>query len=114
MHIWGDDWPHWQQLHESHDNIVRRFEKETRLYLSSKEKWGTLRWEWVTDKYSGKICMDKKNYIVLYDIIQQEAKEHPEIREELLADDLFFKNIIEEDCRKNGSRKIAVYKEGED
>ncbi len=45
MHSWGDDWPHWNELHEAEKFIGAYVYKWSRCRLQSKEKWGTLRYE---------------------------------------------------------------------
>ncbi len=47
MHSWGDDWPHWNELYEAENYIIAYVSKYSKCRLSSKEKWGTLRYEYV-------------------------------------------------------------------
>lgn len=47
MHSSGDDWPHWNELYEAEDWISAYVYKYSRCKLQSKEKWGSLRYEYV-------------------------------------------------------------------
>lgn len=47
MHSWGDDWPHWQELYAANHWISDYVYKWSWCRLQSKEKWGSLRYEYV-------------------------------------------------------------------
>lgn len=51
-HIWGDDWPHWKELYEAQDFIYEHTYRWSRCRLSSKEKYGTIRYEYVFPPYT--------------------------------------------------------------
>ncbi len=87
MHLWGDSWPHWDQLYKSENNINKKFEERTGLVLLSKEKYGTVRYEHIVDpktKYS--FADTKDNWMILKEIVFEEIEEYPEIKDELLSD----------------------------
>ncbi len=46
-HTWGDSWPHWQELYQAEIYIRDYVYKWSRCHLSSKEKYGTLRYEYI-------------------------------------------------------------------
>lgn len=52
-HIWGDDWPHWAELYEAEEFIINYVYKWSRCSLVSKEKYGTLRYEWLFPPFGG-------------------------------------------------------------
>lgn len=56
MHSWGDDWPHWNDLYEAERFIIDYVYKHSWCRLSCKEKWGTIRYEWVFPPRSGIYC----------------------------------------------------------
>jgi len=47
IHYWGDDWPHWNELYEAGNYIHNFVYKYSRCRLVYKEKYGTLRYEWM-------------------------------------------------------------------
>ena len=53
FHVWGDDWPHWNELYTAEDYIQAYVYKWSRCRLQSKEKWGTLRYERVLPPCKG-------------------------------------------------------------
>ncbi len=46
-HMWGDDWAHWDELYEAQNYIVKRVRQLSKCRLSCKEKYGTIRYEWL-------------------------------------------------------------------
>lgn len=46
-HEWGNDWPHWNELYEAESFIIDYVYKWSRCRLSCKEKYGTIRYEYV-------------------------------------------------------------------
>lgn len=46
-HIWGDDWPHWNELYEAETFIINYVYRYSWCRLSCKEKYGTIRYEHV-------------------------------------------------------------------
>lgn len=55
MHTWYDDWKHWDKLYEAQNFIVKYVGRRTGCYLMSKEKWGSLRYEWIIPP-KGHVC----------------------------------------------------------
>lgn len=47
MHYWGDSWPFWDDLNGAHRWITEELNKRTWCSLWSKEKYGTIRYEYV-------------------------------------------------------------------
>ncbi len=47
FHVWGDSWSHWEELYEAEQYIVNYVYKYSRCHISMKEKYGTLRYEWI-------------------------------------------------------------------
>ena len=106
-HIWGDDWPHWDKLYAAELFIYKYVYKYSFFRLSSKEKWGTLRYEWLWGpgdarfgpyiKIRGKIVwVWKLSYVynlwrryakwILNKAIKKAINKWPEIKEEILSD----------------------------
>ena len=52
-HIWGDDWPHWNDLYAAEDYIYKLVKLFTRCTLVSKEKYGTIRYEYIFPPQGG-------------------------------------------------------------
>ena len=54
-HYWGDDWEHWDELYKAEKWIVKFYEKVTGKYMITKEKYGTIRFEfeykWITNEH---------------------------------------------------------------
>lgn len=44
-HEWGDEWPYWKELYRAQKYFCRLYEKCTGKYPSTKEKYGTIRYE---------------------------------------------------------------------
>lgn len=52
--MWGDDWPHWNELYQAENWIADYVYTYSRCRLQSKEKWGQLRYEHVWPPTIGK------------------------------------------------------------
>lgn len=46
-HIWGDDWPYWDDLYEAKNFIVDHVYDKSWCRLCCKEKYGTIRYEFL-------------------------------------------------------------------
>ncbi len=46
-HTWGDDWSHWDELYKAQSYLSKYVYKWSRCRLSCKEKYGTIRYEWM-------------------------------------------------------------------
>jgi len=44
-HIWGDNWPYWDELYAAQIYIQRYVERRSGCYMLMKEKYGTIRYE---------------------------------------------------------------------
>jgi len=64
MHQWGDDWEHWDELYATEQKIRKTVWFWTRCRLISKEKYGTIRYEFILPP-GGKFFYPKKYYKVL-------------------------------------------------
>lgn len=54
FHTWGNSWPHWEELYKAEEWIYRYVKKYSLCILISKEKWGSLRYEWVFPPFARK------------------------------------------------------------
>lgn len=45
FHIWGDNWPYWDDLYMAEEEMRAYVKRYSGCYLSSKEKYGTIRYE---------------------------------------------------------------------
>lgn len=43
MHVWGDNWPHWEDINKA-VNLINWYARKGLLSTDAKEKWGELRW----------------------------------------------------------------------
>ncbi len=98
-HEWGDDWPHWDQLGKSMDNVTGAVARLSGCSVVCKEKYGTARWEWVLPphrfnylsyggsfrEYLYRLWVSYGKFILMV-YIEREAMRHPEIAAELLDD----------------------------
>lgn len=46
-HTWNDDWPYWEELYKAESYIVKWTYRLSLCHLSSKEKYGTIRYEYI-------------------------------------------------------------------
>ena len=46
-HHWGDNWPHWDELRRAQRRIHRTVRRLSGCHVFTKEKWGTLRYEYM-------------------------------------------------------------------
>ncbi len=93
-HDWSDDWPHWKELYAAEEYIGNYVYKYSRCRLSSKEKYGTLRYEriipprwcwymWDMWIYSKWTLLGQK---VLIRAVSKAVKKFPNVKEEILDD----------------------------
>jgi hypothetical protein len=47
IHMWGDDWPYWPDLENARIFIYKYVKRYSGCRLMSKEKYGTIRYEYV-------------------------------------------------------------------
>lgn len=104
MHEWGDGWPYWDMLHKAHDQIERTFRRLTGCTLISKEKYGTLRYEYILGPghslcyYDWNVSKVKRAALavsgwwavrcwrILWWVIKYYAKKYPNVKHELYED----------------------------
>lgn len=53
MHIWGDDWKWWKELYDAQQFIYKYTYRWSLCRLCSKEKYGTIRYEFMFPPFSG-------------------------------------------------------------
>lgn len=97
-HVWGDSWPHWEELYKAEQWIGKQLYKYTLCRLSSKEKYGTLRYEHTIPPkwcwYLGKNIFIYTQWcrfadFMLIKVVNQACKKFPNVEAELL-DDLYW------------------------
>ena len=94
MHIWNDDWKHWQDLEDAHIYIRECVAKQLpNCYFSTKEKYGTLRYEHISPTLeseelynSNPILWYETHWQVVADIIKKAAEKWPNVITELVVD----------------------------
>jgi len=57
-HFWGDSWTHWEDLEKAETYIHNEVYRKTRCYLISKEKYGSIRYQYIVPP-KGHACMRK-------------------------------------------------------
>jgi len=86
-HTWGDDWKHWGTLNTAIAFIYKTFEDRTLHTISMKEKYGTVRYEFINPIYDRP---EWYSQTLLWDELKKVVKEAtikwPEIKEELIED----------------------------
>lgn len=93
-HEWGDDWPYWGELYTAEEYIVKFVERYSFCYLSTKEKYGTLRYERVTPPRWSWYIFDFWLYskwaafgkFILRIAIKRACKKFPNCKSEILDD----------------------------
>lgn len=113
-HVRGDDWPHWPKLYEAEIYMFEFVYKRSFCELRSKEKYGTIRYEWLFPPGSRfsiripymKIKVGKEKFDMIWcwslcwvyrlwkrygkwtlnRAVKKACKKWPEIKDELLAD----------------------------
>lgn len=53
MHEWGDSWEHWKELYKAENYISNFVYRWSRCILCSKEKYGSIRYEWMFPPLGG-------------------------------------------------------------
>ena len=102
MHDWGDGWPYWDELWQAETTIVKAVKKYTRCILISKEKYGTIRYEYMFPPYCRVWYSNKLNrwwqqcwithlwcklgFYVAKRVILRILRDKPYLAEELLND----------------------------
>ena len=93
-HEWGDDWPYWKDLNEVMDYIWKYVFKRSRCSVIMKEKYGTIRYEWVIPKdyrWNSKIDFLYNMHVKLGRFFLEKAifkacNKWPHVRNEILDD----------------------------
>jgi len=89
MHIWGDEWfeKHGENLREAEQWIAEEVFARTGHRLSSKEKYGSLRYEYIHD---GEIS----DWHTLWTVVQEAAIKWPHLKDELYEDIASREDIV--------------------
>lgn len=93
-HEWGDNWPYWQELYEAEFYIRNYVYKHSLCRLSSKEKYGTIRYESLTPPKWAWYILDcwiyfkwiKVGQWALKRAIKKACKRFPNCKAEILDD----------------------------
>jgi len=92
-HTWGDDWPYWQELYAAETWVGDYVYKWSRCRLVSKEKYGTIRYEFILPP-DGRVCNVSWVYkkwttfgcFILHKAIKKAYIKFPNVAEELSCD----------------------------
>lgn len=102
-HWWGDDWPYWDDLYAAERYLYKFTKRWSRCSISTKEKYGTIRYEWIFPPWSGVFYHSRiqgwwVNYSWLHRkwarygkwvlglAVQRACKKWPQVKNELLDD----------------------------
>lgn len=108
-HEWNDNWPYWPMLYKAENFISAFVRKTSPCFLVSKEKYGTVRYEWVFVKgvgahyknnfFHNKIVglLQSWGHISLHVGIIIACYKYKEVRNELLCD---YMALLKEDSWK--------------
>lgn len=81
MHMWNDDWKHWDDLYKAQNYFCKFYEKCTGKYAMTKEKYGTIRFEftymWIENAEHCRIFREG---------IMRTVKKFPNVAGELCSD----------------------------
>jgi hypothetical protein len=112
MHVWGDDWEHWGDIHKMVERCYELAEANKLDTYCIKEKFGTLRWYIADDgNFNGEA------YRKIYETL---VAEYPHLKAEILVDADWFKEylvgLVPQDdcdhpqtwCKMDGPRWCAV------
>lgn len=106
-HVWGDKWPHWDDLNDAVDYIGRYCWALGRIHGYSKEKYGTVRFDVF---FSSNWLLRKWQQLVYVAVHLRALKKWPHLREEILSEaeykELFPLSICRE-ANKNWYRSAT-------
>jgi hypothetical protein len=83
MHEWGDDWPFWDELEEAEKWIKLQLKLNFGYTLTSKEKYGSIRYEHVCDKNEEET---HRGWKALTSVVFRAVNNWPDLQDELLED----------------------------
>jgi len=86
-HEWGDEWfqKHGETLNKAMHDINLWYHSKTGKFVSMKEKYGTIRYEFI-----GSIgVVTKEEHKILHRAIEEAALKYPQIKDEILCDSPF-------------------------
>jgi hypothetical protein len=94
MHYWGDDWEHWDDLRDAEEYISKEMDKKG-YSLSSKEKYGSIRYEGMYDRKSKFHYPPlSEGWKVLYEVVKEAIDEYPQLEDELLEDIASWEELV--------------------
>ena len=80
-HCWGDDWEHWAELCKAESWICKMFERIRHKHIYSKEKYGTIRYE-----YTWMWLENDDDWLVFKKIIRKAVRKFPNVAGEIVDD----------------------------
>lgn len=89
MHSWNDDWPYWALLYEAQSFIVKWFNRLALCHISTKEKYGTIRFECI-HKNGKDVRFMRLRLFILRQIIRVACLKWPCITNEIMSDAVLF------------------------
>lgn len=81
MHSWGDEWEGWDTLYKAEKWMRTFYKKCTGKYMMSKEKWGTIRYE-----FTSMWIESEMDCFIFREMIRRAIKKFPTIAREIVSD----------------------------
>jgi hypothetical protein len=86
-HVWGDDWPYWDDLKDAEQYISEYVCSRTECGISMKEKYGTLRYEFIwVPSHLDYVNMHSSVIRHLKDAVMDAVDKWPHIKLEITED----------------------------
>ncbi len=92
-HFWGDSWSYWDELYKAESELNAFMRKFRIYYFSTKEKYGSIRYEWLwvrNEKIRSILFLNTLLLNIGYRLVRykvnQLVKKYPFLKEELLED----------------------------
>lgn len=110
MHYWGDEWfqKYGEDLRTAERYIFEFTEFFTGYHLSSKEKYGTIRYEWIVHPKTKEMFYpaDTKEWKMIYVAIQSAIRQWPHLEDELLSDFACNEEIVGKEVHDKYWRRL--------
>ncbi len=88
-HYWGDSWPYWDELYNAERWFHKFYSKCTSKYPRTKEKYGTIRFEWT------EMWIDNAEDVRIFkETIRRTVKKFPNVAGEVC---LYAGDILEDE-----------------
>ncbi len=78
-HEWGDEWEHWDELYKAQRWMNDIFERCRKKYMHSKEKYGTIRYE-----YTYLWLENDEDWLTFKKIIRRAVRKFPNVAGEVV------------------------------